>query len=262
MLALVGTSATVVPQPAVESIYAKRSAEAMAAVFGVGAAGPTEPERQDKGDKGGHAGASWGAQQASTTAEGGGGAAATSAAAVGPPETTTFTTMTWGPGGGLGGWGMTSEMAGRKRVRNADGSYTSESLMGIELRHHPEKGTVSIELSEAAVLMLYLSGIAVLISGISLGCCLWQRQHKREEACECPCCSGLYKEKYKLGTGGFGTASLAQRAGKPYPKPKPKPKPNPNPNPKPNPDPSRTLASRTWSRPSRAAPSTKPTRRP
>ena len=81
-------------------------------------------------------------------------------------------------------------MAGRKRVRNADGSYTSESLMGIELRHHPEKGTVSIELSEAAVLMLYLSGIAVLISGISLGCCLWQRnQHKRDEACECPCCS-------------------------------------------------------------------------
>ena len=62
ILALVGTSATVVPQPAVESIGgAKRSAEAMASVFGVGAAGPTEPERRDKDGKGGHAGASWAA---------------------------------------------------------------------------------------------------------------------------------------------------------------------------------------------------------
>ena len=273
MLALVGTSATVVPQPAAESILAKRSAEAMAAVFGIAAAGRTEPPRRHEDGKGGHAGASWGARRGSVTG-GGGAAEATSAAAVGPPETTTYTTMTWGPRGGLGGWGTTTEMTTRKRVRNADGSYTSESLMGVELRHHPEKGTVSIELSEAAVLMLYLSGIAarisgtsnpspgpgpgpspcpspspspnpspnpnpnanpspspspspspnpdpgphpyqVLISGISVGCCLWQRnlQKKKDEACECPCCSGLYKERYKLGTGGFGEAALVHRAG-------------------------------------------------
>jgi len=58
----------------------------------------------------------------------------------------------------------------------------------------------------------------VLISGISLGCCLWQRnqQKKKDEACECPCCSGLYKERGKLGTGGFGEAALVHRAGKPY----------------------------------------------
>ena len=216
ILALVGTSATVVPQPAIESILAKRSAEAMAAVFGAAAAGRTERRHED--GKGGHAGASWGARRGAASGGGGGAAAAASAAAVGPPETTTTTTMTWGPRGGLGGWGTTTEMTTRKRIRNEDGSYTSESLMGVELRHHPEKGTVSIELSEAAVLMLYFSGIAVLISGISLGCCLWQRnvQKKKDEACECPCCSGLYRERDKLGTGGFGEAALVHRAGKPY----------------------------------------------
>ena len=220
ILALVGTSATVVPQPAVavESILAKRSAEAMAAVFGVAAAVRTDAPRRHEDGKGGHAGASWGARRGAASGGGGGAAAAASAAAVGPPETTTTTTMTWGPRGGLGGWGTTTEMTTRKRIRNEDGSYTSESLMGVELRHHPEKGTVSIELSEAAVLMLYFSGIAVLISGISLGCCLWQRnvQKKKDEACECPCCSGLYRERDKLGTGGFGEAALVHRAGKPY----------------------------------------------
>jgi len=213
ILALVGTGATVVPQPAVENVLTKKSAEAMAAVFGVASA--AMQTRRPEDGKLGHAGASWGPRRGS--ASGGGTAAATSATAA-PPETTTTFTTTWGPRGGLGGWGTTTEITTRKRVRNADGSYTSESLMGIELRHHPEKGTVSIELSEAAVLLLYFSGIAVLISGISLGCCLWQRnqQKKKEEACECPCCSGLYRERHKLGTGGFGEAALVQRAGRPY----------------------------------------------
>ena len=58
----------------------------------------------------------------------------------------------------------------RKRGRDDEG-YVSESFMGVELRHHPEKGTVSIELTETAVLMLYVGGLIVLISGLSIGCC-------------------------------------------------------------------------------------------
>ena len=36
--------------------------------------------------------------------------------------------------------------------------------MGFKLTHHPDKGTISIEMSETAVLLLYVSGFAVLIS--------------------------------------------------------------------------------------------------
>ena len=110
-------------------------------------------------------------------------------------------------------------LAGRKRGREGEpgeGGETDESLLGITLRHHPDKGTVSLEMSETAVLMLYISGFAILISGLSVGCCLWQREQRKQEPCECPMCRQLYRERRKLGTGGFGEAALVQRGGRPY----------------------------------------------
>lgn len=108
--------------------------------------------------------------------------------------------------------------ASRKRGREGErpGAEADESLLGITLRHHPNKGTVSIEMSETMVLMLYISGFAILISGLSLGCCLWQREQRKQEPCECPMCRQLYRERRKLGTGGFGEAALVQRGGRPY----------------------------------------------
>ena len=45
---------------------------------------------------------------------------------------------------------------------------------GIELSHHPERGTVTIEITESTVMVLYLSGCMFLIGGVALGCIIWQ----------------------------------------------------------------------------------------
>ena len=56
-----------------------------------------------------------------------------------------------------------------------------------EMRHHPERGTITIEITEATVVALYLSGCAFLIGGLWIGCVIWQRQATKRpaEACEC-----------------------------------------------------------------------------
>lgn len=50
---------------------------------------------------------------------------------------------------------------------------------GIELLHHPDRGTVTIEITEATVMGLYVSGCAFLIGGIALGCVIWQVDRTR-----------------------------------------------------------------------------------
>jgi len=85
----------------------------------------------------------------------------------------------------------------------------------ITLHHDAAKKTVTIELTEAVVLLFYLSGCAVFIGGLAVGCMLWQRA-KSVEPCACQWCSGAYRERQTLGRGGFGEAALVVRSGKPY----------------------------------------------
>lgn len=47
-------------------------------------------------------------------------------------------------------------------------------LGGIELLHHPDRGTVTIEISESTVMGLYVSGCVFLIAGVALGIFIWQ----------------------------------------------------------------------------------------
>ena len=86
-----------------------------------------------------------------------------------------------------------------------------------EMRHHPERGTITIEITEATVVALYLSGCAFFIGGLWIGCIIWQRQAKQlTEACECAWCAAQYQTTRKLAEGGFGEASLVTRGGKTY----------------------------------------------
>eukprot|EP00967_Tisochrysis_lutea_P046960 scaffold57141_cov33-Tisochrysis_lutea.AAC.1 len=71
-------------------------------------------------------------------------------------------------------------------------------------------------MTEAAVLMFYLSGCAFAICGVVVGCTLWQRTHAqaKHEPCQCQWCKGDIKERRSLGKGGFGEAALARRHGR------------------------------------------------
>jgi len=79
-----------------------------------------------------------------------------------------------------------------------------------------QRGIVRIEMTEAAVLMFYLSGCAFAICGVVVGCTLWQRTHAqaKHEPCQCQWCKGDIKERRSLGKGGFGEAALARRHGR------------------------------------------------
>jgi len=86
----------------------------------------------------------------------------------------------------------------------------------ISVHHDVKRGVVRIEMTEAAVLMFYLSGCAFSICGVLLGCTLWQRNRARHkhEPCHCQWCNGGIKERRSLAKGGFGEAALARRHGR------------------------------------------------
>ncbi|KAL1524469.1 hypothetical protein AB1Y20_019363 [Prymnesium parvum] len=86
-----------------------------------------------------------------------------------------------------------------------------------QLRHDASRRLVTIEMTEATVVALYLSGCAMFIGGLWVGCLLWQRQARRPvEACECAWCTAQYQKTRKLAEGGFAEASLVARGGKTY----------------------------------------------
>ena len=63
----------------------------------------------------------------------------------------------------------------------------------------------------------YLSGCAVLIGGLIAGCAIFNHKQRRNtEPCECNSCKGLYRTRKELATGGYGSANLVVRQGKPY----------------------------------------------
>ena len=85
------------------------------------------------------------------------------------------------------------------------------------MKHRPDRGTVTIEITEETVVTLYLSGCAFFIGGLWIGVVVWQQQAKRPvEACECAWCAMQYQTTRKLAEGGFGEASLVIRGGKSY----------------------------------------------
>ena len=83
----------------------------------------------------------------------------------------------------------------------------------IEVRHHADRGSVTIELTESFIVGLYISGCAVLIGGLWIGCVIWQQGH-RKEPCACAWCQGQYIQRRLIGSGGFGDASLVTRGSK------------------------------------------------
>ena len=61
-----------------------------------------------------------------------------------------------------------------------------------------------------------MSGCAVFIGGLALGCALWQRAQAEKEPCACPLCAGTYRTRQTIGSGGFGEARLVTRQGRPF----------------------------------------------
>jgi serine/threonine protein kinase len=86
----------------------------------------------------------------------------------------------------------------------------------VSITHSSERGVVTIEMTEEAVLACYASGCVFLIGGLIAGCAIFKRQAKNVEACACASCRGLYHFRRELGTGGYGCANLVMRQGRPY----------------------------------------------
>ena len=85
----------------------------------------------------------------------------------------------------------------------------------VSVSHSSDRAVVTIELTESAVVFLYLSGCALFIGGLGLGCVLWQRAQKHEP-CACHSCLGVYRHKKSIAKGGFGEAALVVRGGRNY----------------------------------------------
>jgi serine/threonine protein kinase len=88
----------------------------------------------------------------------------------------------------------------------------------INITHHKDRGSVTIELTESAVLVGYLSSFVFLVSGLLAGCTIFRRQQQQRnvEACTCAKCKGQFRLRKELGAGGYGHAQLVTRQGKPF----------------------------------------------
>ena len=89
----------------------------------------------------------------------------------------------------------------------------------VNVTHDKAARVVSINLTEEAVLFAYVSGITFLMGGLIAGCAAYRRQQRlsrKVEVCACASCKGMYRARKILGTGGYGSAHLVMRAGKPY----------------------------------------------
>ena len=86
----------------------------------------------------------------------------------------------------------------------------------LSIEHNKTSGKVTIEMSEDVVMGAYLSGCAMMIGTVLVGCAVWQKKTKSTEVCACASCRGHYVNKHTLAKGGFGEAMLATRQGKQY----------------------------------------------
>lgn len=86
----------------------------------------------------------------------------------------------------------------------------------LSVEHNKTSGKVTIEMSEDVVMGAYLSGCAMMIGTVLVGCAVWQKKTKSTEVCACASCRGHYVNKHTLAKGGFGEAMLATRQGKQY----------------------------------------------
>ena len=88
----------------------------------------------------------------------------------------------------------------------------------VAVEHDPARRVVKIEVSEDAVLVGYISGLAFLVGSVIAGTTLYRRQQRQEnvEPCTCASCKGQFRIRKELGTGGYGRAHLVMRQGKPY----------------------------------------------
>ncbi|KAL3929453.1 MAG: hypothetical protein SGPRY_001956 [Prymnesium sp.] len=115
---------------------------------------------------------------------------------------------------------LESSSSGRLRTFNGAirlGGLEMRKIAFPEMKHHADRGVLTIEVTESTIVALYLSGCAVFIGGLWMGCLIWQQQAKRPvEKCECAWCNGQYQKTRKIAEGGFGEASLVSRSGKTY----------------------------------------------
>ena len=85
----------------------------------------------------------------------------------------------------------------------------------VTVAHHPDRGTVTIELSEQSVMGLYASGVVFMIGGL-IGLTRGMQRGRKSDKCECSMCRGLYRNPKVLGTGFFGEATLVTRQNRPF----------------------------------------------
>lgn len=94
----------------------------------------------------------------------------------------------------------------------------SLSSSSINVTHDRTRRVVTIQMTEQAVLGVYIATCSFLIGGLIAGCSVYKRQQsqRNSEPCACASCRGLYQFRRELGTGGYGRANLVVRQGRPY----------------------------------------------
>ena len=88
----------------------------------------------------------------------------------------------------------------------------------VNVSHDHTRRTVTIEMTEDAVIGCYISSCVFLIGGLIAGCTVYKKQQSKRnlDPCTCAECRGLYQFRREIGTGGYGSANLVVRQGRPY----------------------------------------------